>query len=328
MKAKIFLILYFLIICNIVALSDSVNTAAVKDITASTNTMLRYERLFGDDVKTIGIVSVSSILDRKPLLYGIKVLKNAGYTVKVMPNVYGPKQAPVEVRARAFEKAWLDPEIDLLVFSRGGLGAVDVIQVIDWENLRSRNDMRVIGFSDVTFVVNTMLAKGVGHPLSGPNISSIGKNNITEESIAWQSKTLNGEELPPQKLKVLKAPGEAISGLGMAGLLERLVRLEELGLLPDMTGRIVFIESIKNHKKSAPENLQKLLAKGVFDKASAIVFCDFWAKDGTLTEFAKSVKCPVFSRFNYGHIKGSLTIDFRRQYFISPDGILTSPSCK
>lgn len=328
MKAKIFLILYFLIICNIVALSDSVNTAAVKDITASTNTMPHYENLFGNDVTAVGIVSVSSILERKHLLYGIEVLKNAGYKVKIMPNVYGPKQAPVEVRARAFEKAWLDPEIDLLVFSRGGLGAVDVIQVIDWEKLRSRNDMRVIGFSDVTLVVNTMLAKGVGHPLSGPNISSIGKNNITEESIAWQSKTLNGEELPPQKLKVLKAPGEAISGLGMAGLLERLVRLEELGLLPDMTGRIVFIESIKNHKKSAPENLQKLLAKGVFDKASAIVFCDFWAKDGTLTEFAKSVKCPVFSRFNYGHIKGSLTIDFRRQYFISPDGILTSPSCK
>lgn len=309
---------------------DTVKTESTKPV-VSTNAPSPYCNFYGKDVKTVGIVSLSSILERQFLKRGIRRLKEAGYKVKVSPNVYGPERAPVEVRARAFEEAWLDPEIDILVLSRGGQGAVDAIQAIDWEKLRVRNDMRVIGFSDVTFVVNTMLTKGVGHPLSGPMLSSIGGTGLTKSTIEWLRKTYDGDELPVKKLKVVKAPEKTISGLGMAGLLERFVRLEEMGLLPDMTGRIVFIESLNTHSKFAREKLTILQNKGVFDKAAAVVFGDFRVAEGsktTIAEFAKAVKCPVFSGFSYGHIRENLAIDFRREYFISPKGILSSPACK
>lgn len=323
-----------LFIDSILASTNAITNATTAVMASTTNNVeavSRYKNLFGKDVKTIGVVSVSSILQRKLLDSGIAKLKAAGYKVKVSPNVYGPTRAPVEVRAKAFEEAWLDPEIDVLVFSRGGQGAVDAIQVIDWEKLKARNDMRVIGFSDVTFVVNTMLTKGVGHPLSGPMISALGYNTFTDASISWYRKTFDGSELPRKNLKVVKAPQETISGLGMAGLLERFVRLEEMGLLPDMTGRIVFIESLESHKHIAYEKLQFLVKKGVFDKASAVVFGDFRVKEGvqkTLSEFAANVKCPVFSGFRYGHVKGNLAIDFQRKYFITTKGVMTSPACK
>ena len=307
---------------------DTVKSESTKSV-ASTNSPSPYCNFYGKDVKTVGVVSVSSIANKKILNNSIGKIKSAGYKVKVAPNVYGPERASAEVRARAFEEAWLDPEIDILVFSIGGQGAVDVVKIIDWEKLRARNDMRVIGFSDVTFIVNTMLFKGVGHPMSGLNLFNIGMNKHTDASREWYRKTLNGEELPKKTLKVVKPSNEDVSGLGMAGLLERFVRLEEMGLLPDMTGRIVFIESLDSHKKSARKNLMLLLEKGVFDKASAVVFGDFRVAEGsktTIAEFAKAVKCPVFSGFKYGHIKGGLLIDFQRKYFISPAGILTSPA--
>lgn len=309
---------------------DTVKTESTKPV-ASTNSPSPYCNFYGKDVKTVGVVSVSSIANRKVLNSSIGKIKSAGYKVKIAPNVYGPERAPAEVRARAFEEAWLDPEIDILVFSIGGQGAVDVVKIIDWEKLRARNDMRVIGFSDVTFVVNTMLTKGVGHPLSGPMLSSIGGTGLTKSTIEWLRKTYDGDELPEKKLKVVKAPKKTISGLGMAGLLERFVRLEEMGLLPDMTGRIVFIESLNTHSEFAREKLTILQNKGVFDKAAAVVFGDFRVAEGsktTIAEFAKAVKCPVFSGFSYGHIRENLAIDFRREYFISPKGILSSPACR
>ena len=335
MKNRLLLLaaLSFLALDATLASSNTVIAANAKNLSqvAGTNSISPYTNLYGKDVKTVGIVSLSSILERQFLKRGIQRLKEAGYKVKVSPNVYGPERAPVEVRARAFEEAWLDPEIDILVLSRGGQGAVDAIQAINWEKLRVRNDMRVIGFSDVTFVVNTMLTKGVGHPLSGPMLSSIGGTGLTKSTIEWLRKTYDGDELPEKKLKVVKAPEKTISGLGMAGLLERFVRLEEMGLLPDMTGRIVFIESLNTHSEFAREKLTILQNKGVFDKAAAVVFGDFRVAEGsktTIAEFAKAVKCPVFSGFSYGHIRENLAIDFRREYFISPKGILSSPACR
>ena len=152
--------------------------------------------LFPPDVKTVGIVSLSSILERDVFDRGVRLLEEAGYRVKVMPNAYGPEVAPPETRARLFEQAWLDPEIDLLFFSRGGEGAIDTIGLIDWERLRAR-DMRVIGFSDVTIVLQTMLAKKAGHPYSGPMLTNIAEPRMTTRSLDWFRRVTAGENLPP-----------------------------------------------------------------------------------------------------------------------------------
>ena len=282
--------------------------------------------LFPPDVKTVGIVSMSSILPKEKLVFGTNLIAQAGCSVKVAPNVQGPEVASAETRARLFEQAWLDPEIDILLFARGGVGAEDVVPLLDWEKLKSR-DMRVVGFSDVTLLLNVMLAKGVGHPYSGTMLSGFG--SWTDASREWFSKTLAGASLEPVKTRPLK-PGEA-KGLPMGGHVTRMHSLFKSGAAPKAAGKIVFLECTARHVAAMIKaELLEMRDGGFFDGAAAVVFADFRHKGAErravrdfTREFARTLPCPVFEGYPYGHIPGSLLIDFRREAGISKDGVVS-----
>lgn len=293
---------------------------------------------------TIGIVSISSIIPHDQLDLGTNTLAQAGYAVKVASNVAGPDVAPAADRAKILEEFWLDPEIDLLLFSRGGQGAVDVIPLIDWDALSARPDLPVVGFSDLTILLNAMLAKGVGHPLSGPMLSYAG--TLTPAAQSWFDAALSGAPLPPVKTTPIHVPGSVApspasvarpvpsggsSGLPMGGHVERLHRLLGMGMLPPATGRVVFLECTARY---APGDIRRWLEElrdaGAFAGAAAVVFCDFRHKGGARAEidafippFAATLPCPVFSGFPYGHTHDSRLLDFRRPVSIAADGTLT-----
>ncbi|MBR1609277.1 MAG: LD-carboxypeptidase [Kiritimatiellae bacterium] len=306
---------------------------------------------------TIGIVSISSIIPHDQLDLGTNTLAQAGYAVKVASNVAGPDVAPAADRAKILEEFWLDPEIDLLLFSRGGQGAVDVIPLIDWDALSARPDLPVVGFSDLTILLNAMLAKGVGHPLSGPMLSYAG--TLTPAAQSWFDAALSGTPLPPVKTTPIHVPGSGapspatpasvappvpsggssgsaaagggVSGLPMGGHIERLHRLLGMGLLPPADGRVVFLECTARY---APGDIRRWLEElrdaGAFSGAAAVVFCDFRHKgaaraeiDAFIPPFAATLPCPVFSGFPYGHTHDSRLLDFRRPVSIAADGTLT-----
>ncbi len=290
---------------------------------------------------TIGIVSISSLLPREQLDAGTNALASAGYHVKVAPNVARSEVAPPEERARLLEAFWLDPEIDFLLFARGGEGAADVVPLLDWERLRTRPDLPVMGFIDVTILLNAMLAKGVGHPVSGPMLSYA--TRLTPEARDWAHRVLRGAigvakadpsdedaRLPSVRCRVVHGAGGVASALPMGGHVTRLHFLWERGLAPSAANRVVFLECTARHVASTVVgNLTAMRDGGFFDGAAAVVFCDFRHKDADraaldafFPEFAASLPCPVFSGFPYGHIPGILALDFRRELSISPDGLL------
>ncbi|MBQ7667412.1 MAG: LD-carboxypeptidase [Kiritimatiellae bacterium] len=281
------------------------------------------------NIATIGIVSISSIISPTQLDLGTNALVQAGYRVKVAPNVAGPEVAPAAERARILERFWLDPEIDMLLFSRGGEGADEVVPLLDWDALRARPDLPVVGFSDVTILLNAMLAKGVGHPISGPMLSYAGR--LTPEARDWFRRVMSGAPLPPMSLDVLRAAdGGEVSGFPMGGHATRLHWLWKQGLAPSAAGRIVFIECTARHK--APDviaGLREMADGGFFDGASAVILCDFRhtgeeraALDAFFPSFAASLTCSVFAGFPYGHVPGIRALDFRRKVAISADGVM------
>jgi muramoyltetrapeptide carboxypeptidase len=281
--------------------------------------------IYGPNVKTIGIPAISSKVPTSRFIAITNRLAKAGYFMKVAVNVNEPKVASVERRKQFLEELWMDPEVDLLVFAYGGQGAVDVVEKLDWEKLRKR-DMPVIGFSDLTMLVNSMLAKGVGHPMTGPVLTTLGYSN--QAAVNRMRDMMSG--CPKDvKLRVVKGADKPVEGLPMGGLLDRLHRLTLKGWMPDTTGRVIFIENTNKYAPRTDEMLGCMLEKGVFEKAAAVVICDFNSKqpkDATrqkLKEFAAKIPCPVFSGFPYGHIANTSIIDFRRKLTISPDGTLS-----
>ena len=282
--------------------------------------------IFPENVKTVGIVMPSQVLERKKLEKGIQLLEEAGYRVKVGEFVRVKKQAPAEDRVRDFERMWLDPEVDIMLMARGGSGAEDVIGKVDWAKLRSR-EMRVIGFSDITLILNTMLSQKAGHPYSGPMLSSF--SGWDADSRKWFRAMLDGAPMKPVKVKVLK-PGDA-KGLAMGGHLERLHRLvTTTKFAPSAAGRVVFIECTAHYPVANLKSwLEKLRDCGYLKDAAAVVFADFRHKgddrkvlDEFLPVFAQTLKCPVFADYPYGHCSKSYLIDFFREVSISADGVV------
>ena len=296
-----------------------------KDATASKGASVKG--LFPDNVKTVGIVMPSSVLERKKLDLGMRLLKEAGYKVKLGDYVMVKERAAVEDRVKDFEKMWLDPEVDIILMARGGEGAIDVIDKIDWAKLRAR-EMRVIGFSDITLILNTMLSQKAGHPYSGPMLSAFG--HWDKDSRKWFRASLDGGPLKPVKVRVLKAG--AAKGLPMGGHLERLHRLfTTTKLAPSTDGRIVFIECTARYPASSVTGwLEELRDKGYLKNVAAVVFADFRHTgeerkviDDFLPKFAQTLPCPVFADYPYGHCTKSYLIDFFRELEISPDGTVT-----
>ena len=279
--------------------------------------------LFPPDVKTVGVVSVSSIIGKENLASATNHLVRAGYHVKVMPNVL--KMESPDLRAKYFEQAWMDPEIDFLIFSCGGKGASNVVSRIDWDRLRERK-MRVMGFSDVTLVLNAMDLKGVGQPIAGPMLSRM-VDGWTAETGRWVRNLLGGTP-PPLRLRPVKPCASAVTGCPIGGLLSRFPVLLDMKLLPSFSGRVVIFECTPKYADRAEADLDALVAAGAFDGAAAVVFADFnrtWEKERTdalFARFATKVKCPVFSGYPFGHVGRSLAFDFTRPLTITPEGVL------
>ena len=281
--------------------------------------------IYGPEIKTIGIAAISSVVPLKRFAEVTNRLTKAGYKIKVAENVPERTVASPERRARLLESLWMDPEVDLVVFAYGGKGAGDVVNVLDWDKLKKR-DMGVIGFSDLTFLVNTMMVKNIGHPYTGPVMTTLGYSN--KAAVKRMRDMMSG--CPADvKLKVVKAGEKSVEGLPMGGLLDRLHRLTENGTLKDLAGRVIFIENTNKYAPRTEEMLGYMIEKGVFANAAGVVICDFNSKrpkqetEEKLKKFAERIPCPVYSGFPYGHISNTSIIDFRRQLVITPEGTLS-----
>ena len=288
-------------------------------------------------VKTVALVMPASVYNKKNYERGKEALEAAGYKVKVMPRLNFKKVAPVEDRVADFEQAWMDPEVDLVLCIRGGTGAEDLLDKLNWAKLRTRKQ-RVLGFSNITMLLNAMLKEKAGHPFSGPTLSQL--IYATPATLSWLSKTVAEEKpMPDVKLTALR-PG-ACKGLACGGHTALVLKGIQMGWAADTKGRIVFLETSVREPSVIRKTLDDIVASGYFNGCAGVVF-------GELTpggpdrkkltgaalaaaraevaqirrDFAAKMTCPVYEGYPYGHVNKSFTIDFLREKTITADGVL------
>lgn len=291
---------------------------------------------FPPDVRTVAIIMPGSVLQKTTFDQGVAMLRAAGYRVKTAPRLAFKQQAPVEDRVADLEEAWMDPEVDLVLCARGGQGAEDLLPKLDWAKLRTRRQ-RVLGFSNITWLLNAMLKEDAGHPFSGPTLGSLIRADA--KAVAWTSASLGGGAIPDLKLRPLRAG--ACSGKPCGGHIYMLSRALPLGWTPDTKGRIVFLECSVRHPPVIRKELDGLIAGGFFTNCAGVVFGDITPGDENrkhLTgealeagkaevlqikkDFAEKVSCPVWDGYPYGHVPLNCAIDFLREVTISEDGVL------
>lgn len=293
----------------------------------------RFVNVLPEKVRTVALIAPGLYSSRAVCQSGIQLLQDAGYKLKIMPNTFVRQkniaQAPLAGRLSDFYTAWNDPEVDMILCIRGGMGNEEVMDNIDWSKLKNRPELYFQGFSDVTFTNCALLHKKLGHPVAGPSVRTLA--GLTDDSIAAMRAMHQGEQVGPIQLKAL-VPGDC-KGLPIAGLLPVFAIVVDKEYCPDTAGRIIFIEGVGIRAADVKAQLEKLLAKNFFDKAAGIVFCQFVRcnpadeVEKIIDEFALKMKIPVYKGFPLGHTTRHYAVDLQRSAEIK-DGKIVFPAVK
>lgn len=288
---------------------------------------LDFKGLFPENVKCVHIVAPSSHAGNAVVTTATNELVKAGYKVKVAPSVWTYSADPA-VRARDIMAAWKDPETDVIICSRGGRGAWDTVQKLDFDVLKAR-DVPFIGFSNISVVMNAFIAKGVKRPISGPMCTSLVNYPSSRDSITRLGATVAGAELEPTRLDVRRAPAKTVAGRPAGGHWPSISGMDA-SWLPDTKDRIIFLEVNRTYTyDGAVAAFEKLKEKGYFKAPVALVLCDMGIngtkaqKEALRKYITDAVSCPVFSGYPYGHVKKLHAIDYSRRLDITPEGLLT-----
>lgn len=295
------------------------------------NDLTNLARIFPPTIRTIAVVAPSSPSDHPDgttRLLG--ELERAGLDVRLAENARlgepGDAYSAIDAKLRAqdLEKAWLDPDVQLILPIRGGGGGRELIEALDWGRLARRPDRVVLGYSDLTLLHSAMIARSCGRPVTAPMLEEI--PSVTPGAIDATRLALAGAPHGPYKLKPIRG-GRAYGPL-LGAHLQRLASLLGTPWFADLDGRILFLECPHRSEDEIIPIFRRLSGSGRLDTVAAIVFGRFpgctsaESEAGLLRELGAFVRCPVFAGFPFGHTPALHAIDSAAHGSLAPDGTL------
>ena len=267
---------------------------------------------------TIAIVSPSSTPDSMTVVKGCQTLREWGYVPVVGPHVlsdYHGFAGTADERAADLLWALRDSTVKAIICSRGGDGAVQVLQRIPLDEFR-RHPKWVMGFSDATALHSAEVSAGVMsiHCSMCDGISMRGERDSVNLILR---RLLQGElpncHAPAHPLNQL---GEA-EGILVGGNLSVFCGLAGSGydfLNRADDGLILFFEDTGESMSKVDRMLHQLEIRGVLPRLKGIVvghfsnykkpesgFADMYAM---LHEYLQHYNIPVCYDFPVGHHSG------------------------
>ena len=267
---------------------------------------------------TIAVISPSSVPDSATVAKGCATLRSWGYVPVVGAHAlssYHGFAGTADERAADLLWALRNPSIKAIICSRGGDGAVQVLQRIPLKEFRNHPKW-IMGFSDVTALHSAEVAAGVMsiHSSMCDGIAMRGERDSVNMILR---KLLQGE-LPTYQAPAhpLNQQGEATGILvggnfsvfcGLAGSeYDFLNRTDE--------GLILFIEDTDESMTKVDRMLHQLEIRGVLSKLNGIIvghfskykslengFADMYEM---LHEYLQHYHIPVCYDFPVGHHSG------------------------
>ena len=267
---------------------------------------------------TIAVISPSSVPDSATVAKGCATLRSWGYVPVVGAHAlssYHGFAGTADERAADLLWALRNPSIKAIICSRGGDGAVQVLQRIPLKEFRNHSKW-IMGFSDVTALHSAEVAAGVMsiHCSMCDGIAMRGERDSVNMILR---KLLQGE-LPTYQAPAhpLNQQGEATGILvggnfsvfcGLAGSeYDFLNRADE--------GLILFIEDTDESMTKVDRMLHQLEIRGVLSKLNGIIvghfskykspengFADMYEM---LHEYLQHYHIPVCYDFPVGHHSG------------------------
>ncbi|MFE2756391.1 LD-carboxypeptidase [Actinosynnema sp. NPDC059335] len=201
-------------------------------------------------------------------------------------------------RARAVERAWLDPATAGVLCARGGYGSLRMVDLVDWTAL-ARHRKVFVGSSDTTVLHERFQAHGLA-TWFGP---MVGTRAFVEDAEARE------------RLRAALFGGvTSYRGVGMApGVARGTAVGGTLSLLdaPPPPGAIVLLEDVDEDPYRLDRMLTGLLRAGWFDRVAGLVLGS-WTRCGdptaVLADRLGGLGVPIVADARFGHCEGQLTV--------------------
>jgi muramoyltetrapeptide carboxypeptidase len=272
---------------------------------------------------TIGLLCPAGPVREMEHLYaGVRLIKAMGFKVKVQ-GIAEPRQGYLAdsdaQRAGNLHALWADEEVRAVLAIRGGYGCLRLMPLLDMDLFRDHPKF-LIGFSDVTVLLNGLLHQAGLVSLHGPVATSLARSD--EASVASLFTLLTGdfpERIRPKGLEILRAG----TGKGrlIGGNLTSLVHLLATPWDRDWDGCILLLEDTNEPMYRLDRMLTQLALAGRLERLAGLLLGSFDAGNNDqaaalrLQEavWARVVELagpgyPIWAAFPSGHQNKNLTL--------------------
>jgi muramoyltetrapeptide carboxypeptidase len=266
----------------------------------------------------IGVISAAYIPNPERLQAGFQYLQGKGFRIKKGNNLgkkHGYFSGTDEERIADLHAMFADPEIDMIISTRGGWGGLRMVDRIDYELIR-RNPKPLVGYSDLTTLQLAIWTKTSIPSISGPMVAvEMGKGILPfTEKHFWDQVGNNSAEY----VFNYESPDVRIMNQGrtqgrlLGGCLSLVCHLLGTAYAPDFSGAVLFLEDIGEQPYKIDRYLAHLKQSGVFDQISGLILGQFidcvaeedersFTVEELLQDYFSAAPYPVILNFPYGH---------------------------
>jgi len=287
----------------------------------------------------IGLIGPSGVIrdpamDRDTLAARIEALGFEPVLGSSVGAAHGYLSGNDELRLDDLHRMFADDSIRAIHCVRGGYGTPRLLDRIDYDLLRA-HPKPLIGFSDITGLHLAIHAKCGFPTLHGPMVTSDALMD------PFSRAELLRALLCPEPLGQLPLPtGEPplaclcpgiAEGELIGGNLSLIAALCGTPFLPDLSGKVLFIEEIREYTYAVDRMLTHLRLAGVFEATSAVVFGAFTRCEPEYPDFGLTLEqvlaeimipCgkPVITGLPCGHRCPTLTLPMGVRCRVDADG--------
>ncbi len=280
---------------------------------------------------TIGLIAPASVTyERLQLQLAVETIEAMGLKAKIGSHVmdrFGYLAGKDQDRADDLNEAFADPDVDAVFALRGGWGASRILPMLDYDMIR-QNPKILLGYSDVTSLLNAIFAKSGLVTFHGPNVMSEW-NEFTYSEMRrllfdaqpqrYENPVIIEDDLVARSYRTQTISSGKASGQLIGGNLTLISTLMGTPYLPDFSGTILILEDVDEAVYRIDRMLTQLALSGDLQKLSGIVFGHFTGADGNrrlgnfslmdiLRQHCEPLGVPCFAGAMFGHVDKQSTV--------------------
>lgn len=273
----------------------------------------------------VGLISPSAATaERIQFQFAVEALTALGFSVQTGANLQkrrGHLAGTDEERAHDLNSMFADNTIKAIICIRGGSGAARILPLLDYA-LIAKNPKPILGYSDITALLNAIHAKTGLITFHGPNGSgSWNSFNVKQfeqvffkrELVKYENEQVKGDDLVVKQNRIQTLTPGKVTGKILGGNLTVLTALSGTPYLADFKDAILFVEDISEDPYKIDRMFSTLMLNGTLGKIKGFVFgqctdCNPGGGYGSLTlddildDYILPLKIPAFKGAMIGHV--------------------------